>query len=131
MSALVKRPSILYFGSDEFSVGCLKSFLSECMAANLDGSFGKLHVACPPKHGQSSKESLIDESPLQDFAEKEMLPVHLLPAKSLATWRIPQPFDIGAVASCRYFIPRKIIESFRMCTLNCHPSLLPKFFSFN
>jgi methionyl-tRNA formyltransferase len=37
-----------------------------------------------------------------------------------------QDYDIGVVVSFGYFLPARIIESFRKGAMNVHPSLLPQ-----
>lgn len=38
-----------------------------------------------------------------------------------------KPYDLGVVVSFGYFIPSRVIESFRLGMINIHPSLLPKY----
>ncbi|KAI8907701.1 formyl transferase [Powellomyces hirtus] len=136
------RPlSLLFFGSDEFSIACLQKLHQEHGISVIK----HIEVVTPPDNprkkvsqGQpaqmcslsalsSDNHSLV---PLKKFAESVGLTVHAAPPKTLRDWKIPEAsekFDLAIVVSFGYFLPRRIIEAFESGALNVHPSLLPRY----
>lgn len=68
--------------------------------------------------------------PLRHFALGHGLKAYQAPPRTLKNWELPSSdFDLGIAVSFGYFLPSRIIRSFRKGTLNVHPSLLPRYFN--
>ena len=117
----------LFFGTCDFSVSSLRSLMTSKSLTAID-------VVCPPPVYQIA-------CPLEQFARRHHLPVHNITTGSekdrISKWKLPfiksddnfdgHGYDLGIVVSFGYFMPRRLIESFRRGTLNVHPSLLPQY----
>lgn len=117
--------SILFFGSDDLSVACLKGILE----ANVASSVG---VVTPPtkkirRKGIKEQHSL----PLLRFAESEGLDIFQPPpvarGSPMKHFQAPLGFDLAVVASFGYFLPPKLLDSFARGAVNVHPSILPRY----
>ncbi len=102
--------NILFFGSDEFSLTCLKELVkNNHLIKNLQVISAQNSVSSLPK-----------------FTHLENIPTFRAPPKTLKGWDIPSGnYDFGVVVSFGYFLPKRILQRFQG-TLNVHPSLLPK-----
>lgn len=99
--------NVLFFGSDRFSVHCLRSLIQ---------SAPTLKITCAYTKATS------------DFARHSChnnLPSCILPKKLLG-WKLHDDFDLGLIASFGSFVPLALMQQFEAKTiLNAHPSLLP------
>ncbi|KAJ1549268.1 hypothetical protein HK405_006791 [Cladochytrium tenue] len=77
--------SVLFFGSDEFSVACCSHLLA---ARNAARAVASLEVVTPP----DCKRTRIPQVPLTRFATENGLKLHQAPPKSLAGWQPVEPF---------------------------------------
>ncbi|KAI9205056.1 formyl transferase [Polychytrium aggregatum] len=124
-SAGCLKHSVLFFGSDRFSVASLRRILhdKECLS----------HVEVVVPRGADYKASNPHDKdvPLKRFALENGIKVHVAPPISLKGWEMPESsgsrFDLGIVVSFGYFIPARLIQCFSAGTLNVHPSLLPRY----
>jgi methionyl-tRNA formyltransferase len=107
--------SILFFGSDLFSVRCLDMLLKHKVTQ-------RLHVVTPPLNPREPTQGQ-----LYKYATRAGVPTSFAPPKTLQSWQPPNGFDLGIVVSFGYFLPASLIHQFRLGTLNVHPSLLPKY----
>ncbi|KAI8588971.1 formyl transferase [Geranomyces variabilis] len=122
---LLRPHSVLFFGSDEFSILCLKR-LHNAQLSRPNQVISHLEVVTPPDNPRNK----VSQVPLKLFAASVGLKVHSAPPKSLRGWNIPEssnPFTLAVVVSFGYFLPRRVIASFPHGALNVHPSLLPKY----
>lgn len=99
--------NVLFFGSDHFSVHCLRSLVQSLPTLNVNCAYTRT---------------------VSDFAHHSYnhnTPSYKLP-KKLNEWKLPQEFDLGLIASFGSFVPLALMRQFRTGTiLNAHPSLLP------
>ncbi|TPX58905.1 methionyl-tRNA formyltransferase [Powellomyces hirtus] len=120
------RPlSLLFFGSDEFSIACLQKLHQEHVS-RPSSVIKHIEVVTPPDNPRNK----VSQVPLKKFAESVGLTVHAAPSKTLRDWKIPEAsekFDLAVVVSFGYFLPRRIIGAFESGALNVHPSLLPRY----
>jgi len=117
-----KNFSIFFFGSSDFSLYALKSFLE-----NLGNKDLKITIVTlpPQKAGRGLKES---EPKIKKFAEK--LKLNVLQPESLDKkfgQLIKKNADIILVASYGKILPDYIYNGPKFGSLNIHPSLLPKY----
>ncbi|KAI8929834.1 formyl transferase [Entophlyctis helioformis] len=121
-----KPYNLLFFGSDLFSIACLEELLRR-----KDSLIKSVQVVTPPDNLGAKRESL-RQVPLKSFCQRSGIVSVDAPPKSLKGWQAPlqpsgAPFDVAAVVSFGYFLPRRIIESFPCGAINVHPSLLPRY----
>ncbi|KAJ1940106.1 Methionyl-tRNA formyltransferase, partial [Linderina pennispora] len=125
---------VLFFGTDEFSNHALKALDADrrCSKPIVE----KLGVVCPPPLYKFAKgrQQLTWEALVEKTARTRQLDIHHPNARKLTGWQVPSAglketdrYDIGVVSSFGMFIPRRIIESFRLGMINIHPSLLPEY----
>lgn len=72
-------------------------------------------------------QSIRKRMALYRFCEEASIPFVEAPEKSLKTFKIPLDYDIGIVASFGYYMPKWLLDSFRIGSFNVHPSLLPQY----
>ncbi|TPX40692.1 methionyl-tRNA formyltransferase [Synchytrium endobioticum] len=115
--------SVLFFGTDDFSVITLKRLLERRDVVR------HLEVVCPP----DTPTKKVPKCPVSQLANSAALKLHHPPAKTLSGWKVPQaantghPFDIGVVVSFGYFLTKPVLASFPLRAVNVHPSVLPKY----
>jgi len=107
-----EKLSVLFFGTDDFSIPTLVGLNKECQPK---GCISRLETCCPPM------KNLI----CQTRQVSGELSINIQP------WP-PDPdvcreFDLGIVASFGHMIPSRIIESFKLGVLNVHGSILPRY----
>ena len=119
-----KNPSIVFFGTSDFSVRVLsalkeKGILPSLVVTAPDKPVGRKQTVTPPPAkvwAQEHKISFLQPETLKgDFAEK------LKGSGGASGW------DLFIVASYGKIIPSSVLSLPRHHTLNVHPSLLPKF----
>ncbi|KAI9361223.1 formyl transferase [Zopfochytrium polystomum] len=133
--------SLLFFGSDAFSIACLtrllplagllpRSVSPPSAPPSTDGGrlLDAIEIVTPPDNFRTK----VPEVPLKSFSKSHNLPIHTAPPKSLKGWQPPlqpsqRPFDVAVVVSFGYFLPASLIRSFPLGAINVHPSLLPKY----
>jgi hypothetical protein len=105
-SAPPKPPSVLFFGSDEFSLATLRRLVD----TSKEGRLGEVGVVCPADPRRGKKGAVLQ------FAKKAGIARFEVPlgAKSLKNW-MPREmsemgFDVGVVASFGHFVPAHMIE---------------------
>lgn len=108
-SELIK--SILFFGTDRFSVKSLEHIL------NFSKNVYDLQVVTTHTN-----------SPLHRFGLSRQIPVLICPS-NIKNLQIPEKnkYDIGVVVSFGHFLPNQLLDCFRLESLNVHPSLLPAY----
>lgn len=97
----------LFFGSDDFSIQCLKSFQRHCPYVNVD-------VLTTPESKLAKYNA--HNCRIYEVMKRELR--HFIPKR--------EQFEFGLVASFGQFIPSKCINDFKYM-LNVHPSLLPRY----
>lgn len=124
---------VLFFGSDEFSVGTLKA-----LVAADPSLISQIDVVCPADRVTKQRSKKKQTTPqviapkLKTFAEEHSLPIHQLHTDTnfrMKGWKGPDldNYDLGIVSSFGYFIPRRIIKGFEHGMINVHPSQLPRY----
>lgn len=117
-----KNLSIFFFGSSDFSLFALQSFLEKWQNNNLDITV----ITLPPqKTGRGLK---LTEPKIKKFAQKLSLKV-LQPEKldKKLGKQIKEKGDLIIVASYGKILPEYIFTAPKYGSLNIHPSLLPKY----
>jgi methionyl-tRNA formyltransferase len=129
---------VLFFGSDDFSVGFMHSLRS---AGDL---CSRLEVVTPPdsRKGRGKK---LQPGELKVAAREAGVQVHSVAAAvdfRMGGYTLPycdqdqssngrvdlsEHFDVGVVVSFGYFIPPWVINAFPLGMVNVHPSLLPDY----
>jgi methionyl-tRNA formyltransferase len=108
--------SILFFGSDAFSIESLKAL-----------SKFNLCVVTPPDVQRQSHHRQV---PLKKYCLENNIKTFDAPPKTLKgwdpSWLASSSFDLAVVVSFGYFLPRSLLQRFRSA-INVHPSLLPKY----
>lgn len=112
------KPSILFFGTPEFSLPSLRSLISEGyrlagVVTNPDEPAGRKQILTPP--------------PVKAFAQKRGIPVFQPPSltdEHLAK-ELPEA-DLFIIVAYGKIIPKKIFDIPRNGALNIHPSFLPR-----
>ncbi|XP_056427713.1 methionyl-tRNA formyltransferase, mitochondrial [Hyla sarda] len=104
--------NIMFFGTDEFALECVKS-LNKCSKAQ-EGVVGRLEVVSLPS-------SLPKGLPVAKYATGEGIPFHQWPDIGPC-----DQFDVGVVASFGRLLSEDLILKFPYGILNVHPSLLPR-----
>ncbi|XP_056648349.1 methionyl-tRNA formyltransferase, mitochondrial [Diorhabda sublineata] len=101
--------SVLFFGTDQFSLYTLKSLNNLYSKSKL---IKKLDVVTSFKQNANA---------IQIYAKKYNLPLYNWP-------NVPEEtvYDVGLVVSFGYLIPERIIKKFSYGILNVHASLLPR-----
>ncbi|KCV70390.1 hypothetical protein H696_02726 [Fonticula alba] len=125
-------PSLLFFGSDNFSVSFLRRIIEDRDAGRLH--IGEIQVVSPPDKASSRKNRTNNVTPLKQFALEHGLTVSDAPhrEKTLRNWTLPAPsvaagaFSLGIVASFDYFITPPVLAGLEHGAINIHPSLLPQ-----
>src|SRR5271170_3014710 len=132
-------PSILFFGTDRFSIECLDRLN---MARETEpGLFRHIEVVTKPPslEGRGKKAQKSKSIPLLSmrelnivathiYADKHGIPVHNVTKESIKEFdptNTTHPFDLVIAASFGLFIPTHILEG--RSTINVHPSLLPQY----
>ncbi|XP_069841638.1 methionyl-tRNA formyltransferase, mitochondrial isoform X2 [Dendropsophus ebraccatus] len=104
--------NVMFFGTDEFALECLKS-LNQCRKARKE-VVGRLEVVSLP--------SLLPKGlPVANYATDKGLPFHEWPDIGPC-----EQFDVGVVASFGRLLSEDLILKFPYGILNVHPSLLPR-----
>lgn len=133
---------VVFFGSDHFSLETLRQLhaLRERQMSmlacghNIDkrALVESLEVVCPVDR-PAGRGQRLTPAPVKSYALEHALPVHHPSSlHSLRDWQLPQLAsqqqpDLAIVVSFRYFIPRRILDCFRVGAINLHPSLLPQY----
>ena len=114
-----KSKTIVFFGSDDFSLPSLKRLLSA-------GYLPAAVITKPPKRSGRGRKDL--NQPVADFAAQKKL-ILLQPNKLAEATKDIQSLqpDIGIVVSYGKIIPDNLLELFPNGIINIHPSLLPKY----
>jgi methionyl-tRNA formyltransferase len=142
---------VVFFGTDNISLHTFSA-----LHAHTTGTaplLSRLELVCTPDRPHRSKKV---PCATKAFALQHQLTVHQVPRSvdfRMRGWCCPfmpldclpvpphissesftvdqfdysQPFDVGVVASFGYFIPPRVIASFRYGMINMHPSLLPEY----
>ena len=106
---LLPKPSILFFGTDNFSLSILKSL------ANYNISLIHPDIKCSTKlHANLNNIKTYPISSNINFNMSNYVPTF-------------NNYDIGIIASFGYLVPNSIISKFKYGVINIHPSLLPKY----
>eukprot|EP00123_Amoebidium_parasiticum_P022558 comp8988_c0_seq1/m.4190 comp8988_c0_seq1/g.4190 ORF comp8988_c0_seq1/g.4190 comp8988_c0_seq1/m.4190 type:complete len:423 (-) comp8988_c0_seq1:494-1762(-) len=134
-AALAPPFSVLFFGTDLFSVETLKA-LHQSMSSEEDTPVRHLEVV-GSYDKPVGKAKVIVPSPVKLYARQHNIPLHELPPIGMKNWEVPQcsipasphsppkGFDVAVVVSFGHLIPTHVIGSFH-ATMNLHPSLLPR-----
>ncbi|KAK6636615.1 hypothetical protein RUM43_010277 [Polyplax serrata] len=101
----LKSWNIVFFGSDDFSLGHLSELLNE----RKNGVIKNIEVVT------ASSENI-----LYKFSSSKSIKVHLWPPD------LKGNYDIGVVASFGKLIPEHLINLFPLGIINVHPSILPR-----
>ena len=109
------KPSIVFFGTDEFAVIVLEML--------IEAGFDVVAVVTPPDE-PAGKKKVLKPSPVKVAALSFKLSV-LQPAK-LKNFEMPI-CDLGVVVVYGKIIPGKLLKTPKHGFLNIHPSLLPKY----
>ncbi|XP_040271715.1 methionyl-tRNA formyltransferase, mitochondrial isoform X1 [Bufo bufo] len=103
---------VMFFGTDEFALECLKSLNKQRKAQ--EEVVGKLEVVSLP--------TLLPKGlPVANYASDEGIPLHEWPDIGPC-----DQFDVGVVASFGRLLSEDLILKFPYGILNVHPSLLPR-----
>eukprot|EP00754_Rhynchopus_humris_P005845 Rhum_TRINITY_DN12889_c0_g2::Rhum_TRINITY_DN12889_c0_g2_i1::g.55090::m.55090/K00604/MTFMT, fmt; methionyl-tRNA formyltransferase len=122
VTRLLRQYNVLFLGSNNISEVCLGGLIDDLQA---DQRMCKhLRVVAPPAtHGRHA--GVVTQAKARGVAWEEVgCP------RSLKGWKVPEVpggWDVCVVASFRYFIPGRVIASFRHGVINVHPSLLPRY----
>ena len=126
-SAAPATKSILFFGTDNFSLQTLKSlnkWISKLKAPSST-SIEPITEANPNVRLAVCTMQMKDlVQPVKVYAEKNNLKVYQWPPDPTVIRN--EGFDIGIVASFGHLIPKKLITAFPQGMLNVHASLLPR-----
>ena len=95
-----RKLSILFFGTDEFSVSTLLGLHKELHQQNR--CISRLEICCPPM------KTLI--CPVKKVSEQLSIKIHTWPPDS----HVCNQFDLGVVASFGHMIPSRIIGCFEL-----------------
>ena len=111
-----KHWNILFFGSDHFSLPALKALHNTTSIS--------LSVVAPPDKTTYSKTY----SPTKQYAIENG--INLFQPEQLSDWSVPttqsgEAYHVGIVSSYGYFIPERVINSFKYGGMCIHPSILP------
>lgn len=128
-----KGASLLFFGSDRFSLGCLKKIIDS------NNYFDKINVVSSSWRNKDFVE-YCQRDPSLNF---KVIPPKCLSNSinddmeegkggnsensSESNQIFPEEFDFGAVASFGGLLPLSIINRFKISILNAHPSFLPQY----
>ncbi|PLW22487.1 hypothetical protein PCASD_10834 [Puccinia coronata f. sp. avenae] len=127
-------PSLLFFGSDNFSAKVLNQLLIKIKLINNNNNKNNLIAIIPAISHKGRGRTSLYQPPLLTLVQSLGLPHQSLPrtARPLTDWQIPDEFKqsdtVLVSASFPYWIPRSIttqVGSHR--ALNVHPSLLPRY----
>ncbi|KAJ3412121.1 hypothetical protein HDV05_001215 [Chytridiales sp. JEL 0842] len=123
----IRKPlSVLFFGSDEFSIICCDR-IARAVGGGTASIISHLGIVTPPDNFRTKHP----EVPLKAFARSNQIPYYTAPPKTLKGWEPPRLgsklYDLGVVVSFGYFLPSPLIRSFKYGALNVHPSLLPRY----
>ncbi|CAG5118427.1 unnamed protein product [Candidula unifasciata] len=106
---------VLFFGTDEFSLGTLKALHENSLLQASDKRVvDTLHIA----HPWTKKPT-----PVTRYATLCDILGHEWPNVELGK---RHHYDVGVLASFGHLIPKRIVEAFPYGILNVHPSLLPR-----
>jgi len=115
---------VLFMGSGQFAMPSLQ------LLKHRTDFVSELELVCPPDRPKGRGQQVVPVD-AKVWAEKYNVPVHQPSPDTdfkLTGWEMPPgDFDLGVVVSFGYFIPKRVIESFKHGMLNVHPSLLPKY----
>ncbi|CAG2182376.1 unnamed protein product, partial [Oppiella nova] len=113
IGSLHRRLSVVFYGSDEFSLETLK-VLNHDFKRHTSGDttalITRLEVVLSSRHNIISR-----------FAQQNQLTSHEFPYELP-----PKMYDLGVVSSFGYLIPNRAIKACRLGMLNIHGSLLPR-----
>jgi methionyl-tRNA formyltransferase len=115
---------VVFFGTDEISVHTLTALHQQ----HSSGLIGALELVCPADRPLRSKKV---PCPTKLYAMQHGLVTHTVDRQvdfRMNGWVAPfegPTWDLGVVASFGYFLPPRLIRSFRHGMINMHPSLLP------
>ncbi|BFZ19449.1 hypothetical protein BsWGS_22488 [Bradybaena similaris] len=106
---------VLFFGTDEFSLGTLKALHENSLLRTSDKCVVEtLHIV----HPWTKKPT-----PVTSYATLCDLLGHEWPTQEVGK---RHNYDVGVLASFGHLIPKKLVEAFPYGILNVHPSLLPR-----
>ncbi|VEU24435.1 DEKNAAC105504 [Brettanomyces naardenensis] len=122
MSKLLR---IGYFGSDLFSINCLKRILP----LHLDRPQAIAHIDVITRAPKPSGRGLnhLKEVPIAEFARQNGLPVLRADKKSDFAALQQHQYDLCIAVSYGKLIPSSFLQSLPFGGLNVHPSLLPSY----
>lgn len=109
------KPSIVFFGTDEFAVIVLKML--------IEGGFDVIAVVTLPDEA-SGKKKILRPSPIK--LEATNLKLKTFQPSRLKDFEMPA-CDLGVVVVYGKIIPGKLLKTPKHGFLNIHPSLLPKY----
>ncbi|MEI6296103.1 MAG: methionyl-tRNA formyltransferase [bacterium] len=110
-----KQPKIVFWGTPEFAVLVLKE-MDQC------GILPIAVVTAPDK--AKGRKMLVTPTPVKVWAEERGIPVYQ--PEKLKEFTIKEEHDLFIVAAYGKIIPKNVLDSAKLGTLNVHPSLLPK-----
>jgi methionyl-tRNA formyltransferase len=116
----IRQYHALFFGSDEFAAISLQKMIqhSTLFEEGID-------VVVPPMRDFKKRGQMF---PVAQVAKEAGLCVYEAPVKTLKGWQPPgKDYDFGVVVSFGYFIPRSLLQQFKIGSVNVHPSLLPQY----
>jgi len=114
---------VLFFGSDDFSIGPLKKLSELWINSSLISNLAVVSSA-GPVYNKKLKRSILP--PVLQYAEDHNIQTFAWPDMKNSK-QIPDTFDLAIVASFGDFIPAEICHAMKKACLNIHPSLLPKY----
>lgn len=118
---MISPLKIAFFGSDHFSINCLKPLLS-----TMEKSGGIIDIISrnPKKSGRGL--TLFKDVPIAGFAKENGLPLLRADKKSDFVHLSATNYDLCIAVSYGRLIPFTFLDSLKYGGLNVHPSLLPR-----
>ncbi|OUM53304.1 hypothetical protein BVG19_g2573 [[Candida] boidinii] len=114
-----------FFGSDNFSVNCLKRILPLTKGENPVISSLDIITRSPKVGGRGMK--LIRDVPIATFAQENNLNLLRADKKSDLIELTKNDYNIAIAVSYGKLIPNEFLSTLQFGGLNVHPSILPKY----
>lgn len=117
---------LAYFGSDHFSINCLKQILPLFKSSNQIISHLDIITRNPKLSGRGMKQ--LKDVPIASFANDQSL--NLLRADKNSDFKnllLNNNYDLCIAVSYGKLIPSSFLQTLKFGGLNVHPSILPKY----
>lgn len=124
-SEMFKGLKLAFFGSDQFSIGCLEKLLK--LKNSNPARFSQIDIVTrsAKRAGRDRKQTF--DVPIASFAQSKGLTVRRCDTKLEMNLLAEIGYHICVAVSFGKLIPSHFLESLQFGGLNVHPSLLPRY----